>query len=102
MAAERPAAGTGSGIGREALAGAKTDRKARSAAEIRVSRGLRLHTLIIRGTFARPHVRKCLRAPWRELGGCRTRNFWAAAFALADLLEYASRPFFDPAKCVGG
>jgi hypothetical protein len=39
-AAERSAAGTGSGIGREALAGAKTDRKARSAAEIRVSRGL--------------------------------------------------------------
>jgi hypothetical protein len=40
VAVERSAAGTGSGIGREALAGAKTDRKARSAAEIRVSRGL--------------------------------------------------------------
>jgi hypothetical protein len=32
--------GLGSGIGREARAGAKTDRKARSAAEIRVSSGL--------------------------------------------------------------
>jgi hypothetical protein len=32
--------GVGSGIGREARAGAKTARKARSAAEIRVSRGL--------------------------------------------------------------
>ena len=40
VGAERSAAGTGSGSGREALAGAKTDRKARSAAEIRVSRGL--------------------------------------------------------------
>jgi hypothetical protein len=32
--------GLGSGIGREARAGAKTARRARSAAEIRVSRGL--------------------------------------------------------------
>jgi hypothetical protein len=40
-------AGGGKGMGREALAGANTDRKARSAAEIRVSRGLSdcMHTL---------------------------------------------------------
>jgi large subunit ribosomal protein L13 len=27
------------------------------------------------------------------------RKFWAIGFAMADLLEYTSRPFFGPAKC---
>lgn len=41
----------GTGIGREALAGAKRARKARSAAEIRVSRGLSDCMTYYKGAF---------------------------------------------------
>jgi len=46
--------GGGTGIGREALAGAKTARKARSAAEIRVSNGLSDCMTHYKGAFEYP------------------------------------------------
>jgi hypothetical protein len=113
-----PGAEGGTGIGREARAGAKRARSARSAAMIRVSRGLsNCILLIITGAFRRPHVRKCPYAPpetppklqgflycngrgfgRRSLGNGATQVGPSKAFALARLLEYTSGPFFGPAS----